>query len=191
MDTAVVILAGGKSRRMGRDKLELQIEGKTLLESAVSRFKEEFGDVYVSVADAEKYPGVTANKIVDILPGAGPLSGLHAALTSIECDGVFLVAADLPYAPACAAKRIIELCRDNDACIIRLPDGRLEPLFGYYRKALLPLCEEAIRSGNYQIREILFGANTLFIEPHDLGALWNEQILLNVNYPEDYEKLQK
>ena len=189
--SAVVILAGGKSQRMGRDKLELSLDGRTLLESAVSRFEAEFEDVHISVGDAAKYPDVAAQRIVDVFPGIGPIAGLHSALTNLPGDGVFLVAADLPYSSPYAAKRIIEMGREKDACIVRLPDGRLEPLFGYYSKALLPLCEEAIKSDNYQIREILFSANTLFINPHELGECWNEKLFLNVNYPEDYEKLRK
>jgi len=190
MGTAVVILAGGKSRRMGRDKLELPIDGRTLLESAVSRFSAEFDELFLSVADAEKYPGVAARRVVDILPGAGPLSGLHAALTSVGGDGVFLVAADLPYASARAAKRIIELCGECEACVIRFPDGKLEPLFGYYRKAILPRCSDAIKSGDYRMTEILAGADTRYIDPCELGDLWDEKLILNINYPGDCVHLQ-
>jgi len=176
---------------MGRDKLELLLDGRTLLESAAIRFQEAFEDVYISVSDASKYPEVKARRIVDIILGAGPISGLHAALKSLPHDGVFLVAADLPYSCPLAAKRLIEMCKEKDACIIRLPDGRLEPLFGYYRKTLLPSCEEAIESGVYQIRELFVRTDTLFVEPHELGEFWGEDLFLNLNYPEDYEKLQK
>jgi molybdopterin-guanine dinucleotide biosynthesis protein A len=189
--TPIIILAGGKSRRMGRDKLELSLDGRTLLESIVSRFAEVFDDLYLSVADADKYADVKLRRVVDIFPGAGPLSGLHAALANLPGNGVFLVAADLPYACPYAAKRIIELCGDNDVCIVRLPDGRLEPLFGYYSKALLPLCEKVIESGDYRMTEVIFGARARFVDPYELGALWNENIIMNVNFPEDYEKLEK
>ena len=185
---AAVVLAGGKSRRMGRDKLELEFGGQTLLESVISRFKEEFDDVYLSLTDIKKYPDTEARRFEDILPGAGPLSGLHAALKLVPEDGVFLVAADLPYACPKTAKRLVELCENKEACIIRLPDGKLEPLFGFYRKSLLPRCEEAIKSGDYRLSEIILGADTLFVAPHELGALWDERLILNINHPEDYEK---
>jgi len=187
---AAVVLAGGKSRRMGRDKLELALGGQTLLESVVNRFGEEFDDVFLSVADIKKYPGINARRLVDVLPGAGPMSGLHAALKLLPDDGVFIVAADLPYASPKAAKRLIELCGDKECCVIRLPDGNLEPLFGYYRKSLLPLCEEAIESGDYRLSGVILGAQTRFAAPNELGDLWDEKIILNINHPEDYEKVR-
>ena len=183
------MLAGGMSRRMGRDKLLLDVDGQTLLESAVARFTDEFDEVFVSVADAGKYPEVTARRVVDIRVGAGPLSGLHAALATIPGDGIFLVAADLPHSSPAAAKRIIELCGDKEACIIRLPDGKIEPLFGYYRKSLLWRCEDAIDSGDYRMSEIVLKADTMFIKPEELGGLWNEKMIFNINFPEDYESL--
>ena len=184
----VVILAGGGSRRMGRDKLALRINGQTLLEAAVGRFSGEFDEIVISVADAKKYPEVAARRVADILPGAGPLSGLHAALTLLPGDGVFLVAADLPFSCPHAAKRIIELCGDKDASVVRLPDGKLEPLFGFYRKAVLSRCEDAINSGDNRMSEILFGADTRFVSPNELGALWDERLISNINRPEDFEK---
>ena len=187
---AVVVLAGGKSRRMGRDKLELALGVQTLLESVINRFKEEFDDVFLSIADIKKYPDIEARRLVDILPGAGPMSGLHAALKLLPEEGVFVVAADLPYACPKTAKRLIEFCGEKEACIIRLPDGKLEPLFGYYRKSLLPKCEEAIKSGDYRLSKIIFGADTLFVAPHELGALWDERLIMNINHPEDYEKVR-
>ena len=187
---SVVILAGGKSTRMGRDKLELTLDGQTMLESVADKFSAEFENVYISVANTEKYPHIKQRKIADILMGAGPLSGLHAALSEVEDEGVFLVAADLPYADPLTAKSIIALCREKEICIIRLQDGRLEPLFGYYKKTLLHRCEGAILAGKYRMKDIVLASDTRFVAPAQLGKLWDERMIINVNYPEDYDKLK-
>ena len=191
-NTAAVILAGGKSRRMGRDKLELEFGGISILESAVNRFTAEFDDVYISIADADKYPDIKAQRIVDICPGTGPLSGLHAALATIPApiDGVFLVAADLPYASAQAAKHIITLCGNCEVCVIRLPDGRLEPLFAYYDKSLLQRCEEQIKSGEYRMSVLIDNAGVRYVEPQELGAYWDEKMIWNINNPDDYARIR-
>ena len=187
--SVAVILAGGKSRRMGRDKLTLELDGQTLLQSAVNRFAQEFEIVCLSVADLSKYPEVQARRIADIYRGAGPLSGLHAALR--QFPGVFLVAADLPYSCPHMAKRVAELCGEHEACVIRLPDGRLEPLFGFYRDSILGRCEAAIKSQDYRMTEILRNSDTRYVSPTELGDMWDEKLLINVNYPQDYLDIQR
>ncbi|MCL2227502.1 MAG: molybdenum cofactor guanylyltransferase [Oscillospiraceae bacterium] len=189
--STVVILAGGKSRRMGCDKLALPLNGGTLLESAVRRFGTAFEDVYISVADAAKYPEVDAQRVIDVFPGSGPLAGLHAALSSLPVDGVFLVAADLPFSSPEAALFIMGLCGDCEACVLRLPDGRLEPLFGFYRRSLLGRCEAALQAGDFKMTALLAEASTRFVEPGEIGELWDARMIMNLNYPEDYERIAR
>jgi molybdopterin-guanine dinucleotide biosynthesis protein A len=188
MSTAVV-LAGGASRRMKRDKLALPYDGMTILESAVKRFSISFDKVFISIADPLKYPEIKAERVVDIYKGCGPLAGLHAALLKTDGDGVFLVAADLPYADPRAALKIKELTGSCDAGLMQDEEGRYEPLFGYYKKSLLPLIEQALAAGNYKIAALFPQAQIRVIAASELGGLWNEQLLSNINYPEDYDKL--
>ena len=188
--SAVIILAGGKSRRMGRDKLALTVGGQTLLEAAVARFSAVFDSVCISVAEQDKYPGIAAGRIADIYPGCGPLSGLHAALLATMDDAVFLVAADLPFSDPHAAKEIMRLRGDADVCIIKREDGYIEPLFGCYGRSILPVCEAALLAGEYKMTALLSRLDTRYISERDLGAHWDGRLLLNVNYPEDYEKIE-
>jgi len=191
---AIVILAGGKSSRMGRDKLALEYKGQTLLASVVSRFENEFNNVYLSVADEDKYPEINLPRVVDGFPGCGPMSGLNAAFTALDSagslEGVFLVAADLPFASPPVARRLIELCGDSEACVIRRDDGKLEPLFGYYRSSLALRCETALKSGNFKMTALLSEATTRFVSTDELGALWDERLVVNLNFPKDYEALR-
>lgn len=188
MSTAVV-LAGGESRRMKKDKMTLRFGAESFLESAVNRFSKYFDTVVVSVADPDKYPEIRAPHIVDIYKGCGPLSGLHAALTTTDDEGVFLVAADLPYADPSAAKRIVELAGASDICIMVDSKARYEPLFGYYKKTILPQIENNLRAGNYKIAELFNQSTIRLVTISELGSLWHDKLLLNVNYPDDYEKL--
>ncbi|SHH73549.1 molybdopterin-guanine dinucleotide biosynthesis protein A [Sporobacter termitidis DSM 10068] len=188
MSTAV-ILAGGESRRMKRDKLALPYGASSLLASAVRRFSECFDTVCISVADAEKYPEIQAGRIVDIYKGCGPMGGLHAALTATEEEGVFLVAADLPYADPRAARRVMELAGTSDICITAGVTARYEPLFGYYKKTVLPHVAAALESGSYKLAALFDKVDVRIVSKSELGGLWHDKLLLNINYPEDYEKL--
>jgi molybdopterin-guanine dinucleotide biosynthesis protein A len=188
MNTAVV-LAGGESRRMKRDKMALPYGRTSLLASAVGRFSEYFDTVYLSVADAGKYPEIGAARIADIYKGCGPMGGLHAALSMTGDEGIFLTAADLPYADPRAALKLIELCRDADVCVTADSRDRYEPLFGYYKKSILPQVENALRAGDYKLAALIDRVRLRLVTPEELGALWQEKLLFNVNYPEDYERL--
>ncbi|NLT14962.1 MAG: molybdenum cofactor guanylyltransferase [Clostridiales bacterium] len=188
MSTAV-ILAGGESRRMKRDKLALPFGAATILASAVERFSSYFDKVYISVADPDKYSEIKAARLTDIYKGCGPMGGLHAALKSSEDEGVFLVAADLPYSDPLAAKRIIELAGESDICIMADSESRFEPLFGYYRKTVLPYVEMALTSGNYKLAALFDKIRLRVVTKEELGGLFTEKLLLNINYPEDYERL--
>ncbi len=188
MQTAV-ILAGGQSRRMGEDKLTLRFGARSLLDSAVRRFSQSFDTVYLSVADPDKYQDIRAERLVDIHPGCGPISGIHAALTGTRDAGVFVAAADLPFAQPAAAHRLIELCADADVCLTTDERGRPEPLFAYYKKSILPHVESAIRAGDYKLVTLIDRLNARRVSPDELGDLWDERLLLNVNYPDDYKRL--
>ncbi len=187
--STVIILAGGKSSRMKRDKLELRIGEQSFLESAIDRFSTIFDSVYVSVADINKYPEIKAEKIADIYANCGPLAGLHTALSRTEDGGVFLVAADMPFATPEAAMRIIELTGSSDIGIVRNDDGKCEPLFGYYRKSVLPFAEQLLVTAVYRTAALFDFVNVRFIAVSELGSLWNGKIFYNVNYPKDYENL--
>lgn len=171
----VIVLAGGKSSRMGRDKLRLEYRGQTLLRRAFDRFSAEF-DTYVSGGSAEEF-GAAA--IADIFPGCGPISGLHAALLQFET--VFLVAADMPFALPDEAKRIIGGLGEFDACAGQV-DGRAEPLFAVYSRAVMPEVLRALESGDYSLHRLLERVRTQYVKI-------DGEMTTNVNYPEDYAKL--
>ena len=188
MSTAV-ILAGGKSSRMGTDKTQLIYNGKTLLASAVDRFSASFDRVYLSIGDPEKYPDINVERVIDIYPGCGPMAGLHAALLKTPDEGVFLAAADLPFSSPEAALKVIELCGDCATAVIVGDNGKFEPAFGYYKKSLLPFIEEYLASGKYKMMQLFDALPCRRISPDELGTLWRTDMLDNLNYPEDYERL--
>ncbi len=188
MSTAV-ILAGGKSRRMGQDKTQLMYRGQTLLAGAIDRFSAAFDRVYLSVGTADKYPDISAERVVDIYPGCGPMAGLHAALLKTPDEGVFLAAADLPFSSPEAALKVIELCGDSASAVIVDENGRFEPAFGYYKKSLLSYIEEYLAGGKYKMLQLFDALPCRRISSDELGPLWRPDMLDNLNYPEDYKRL--
>ncbi|MDR2530709.1 MAG: molybdenum cofactor guanylyltransferase [Oscillospiraceae bacterium] len=178
------ILAGGKSTRMGRDKLTLTMsDGVTLTQDALRRFGGE--RVVLSVNDAGRFSELPVERVADEHREIGPLGGLHAVLRALECDA-FLVAADMPFATLAAANRVAELSLGFDAGAIISDGGRAEPLFAYYSLRVLPLVESMIAEGVYKMGALLRRVNLREIRREELGSLWFDSLLYNVNYPSDY-----
>jgi molybdopterin-guanine dinucleotide biosynthesis protein A len=164
-----VIMAGGKSTRMGRDKLSLAFMGQSLLEGAVSRYKRCFDRVIVSVSDLSKYPELEVEKVADIYKETGPIGGLHAVLKYVQ-EPVFLTAADMPFSSPEAALKIIELCGDNDVCALADGEGRFEPLFAYYKYSVLEQAEQALKEGKYSLYTLYNSLRVNKLSFADLGS---------------------
>ena len=148
-----------------------------------------FDRVYLSVGEAGKYPELTVTHVIDRYPGCGPMAGLHAALLQTPDEGVFLAAADLPFSDPLAALRILSLCGENAAAMPVDESGRFEPTFGYYKKTLLPVVEAALAAGRYKMLSLFDEMPLRRVERAELGELWKENLLENINYPEDYRRL--
>ncbi len=186
----VVILAGGESRRMGRDKLRLTLEGEALLDRALRRWEAVFPRVLVSVGNPDRYPWLGDRRVPDLHPGQGPMAGLEAGLLRAG-EPVFLTAADMPFSSPAAALKIYRLCpREAEVCVLTDGEGRWEPLFGLYKPDVLPLIRELLDSGRRSMGILLDRSRVKILKPADLEETWDDRLLLNLNEPGDYEKLR-
>ena len=153
-----MILAGGKSSRMGRDKAALPLHGETFLARLVRQYSPAF-PVYVSVGQVGKYDTCGAGELVDLHPGVGPLAGLEAAF----------------------------LETDAEACVIRRNTGNLEPAFGVYRRSCLVPLTACLQEGRRSFRGLLDRVTVRWAGEAELGEFPLERLLQNINTPEAYE----
>lgn len=188
MRTLAVILAGGRSSRMGRDKASLPFEGGTMLAHLIQVYQRDF-DVAVSVGEAGRFPTGGALELVDLRPGQGPLAGLETAFRRTEAETVFLTATDLPFGAAKLALELVRRLEGGDACVIRRRDGGMEPLFGAYRRSCLGAAEACLNEGRRSCRAMLERVDVRWAEEDDLPG-WNlDRVLQNVNTPEEYRRI--
>ena len=182
-----VILAGGRSRRMGRDKAMLPIGEETFLTRLIRTYREKY-PVFVSVSEADRFPHPDADELVDLRPGMGPLAGLEAAFLKTDADLVFLTATDLPFGNVKLAELLLECIGDRDACLIRRRDGGLEPAFAVYRRSCLPALQSCLDAGRRSVRGVLEHLSVRYVEEEALPGCDLERILMNVNTPESYAR---
>lgn len=182
--TIGVILSGGQSRRMGRDKAGLSLAGQSFLDRMTKKLSPLFDGIYVSVDRPGRYPG--CRELPDLRPGQGPLAGLEAAFLRTGAEAVFLVAVDLPFAGPVLAARVLAEAKSGDACVIRRRNGEAEPLFALYRRSCLETLTACLDEGRQAVKALLDRVDCRWLEEADLGEFDLDRLLWNVNTREDY-----
>ena len=181
-----VILAGGGSRRMGRDKAMLPFRGETLLQYQINKYK-VLGPVAVSVNAHDRFPFVNAVEIVDAFPGCGPLNGIIGGFSVADEDALFLTAVDLPYGEPKLAARLAALRGDADVCVICSSLDRSEPLFAVYSRKCAAVAVDCLSIGKKSVLDLFARVQVRYVLPDELPEFDLEKILLNVNTPDVYQ----
>lgn len=134
-DCTGLILAGGDSRRMGRDKAALELDGQTLLDRAIALMQGLFPQVLVSVRRPRG--DVALPQVLDEQPEAGPLAGLCAGLSKAETPWVFALAVDMPFLGP-EAIRALAAWRGRCEAVVPVVENIPQPLAAYYAASALP-----------------------------------------------------
>lgn len=190
MKIGCIILAGGKSSRMGEDKALLEYEGKYFIEKIAEELS-FFDEKIIARGNNSSLTEITDSSwqvIPDIYPEHGPMGGMHSALKLCESDAMFAVTCDMPLITGKLVSQICEAFdQQYDALIAVTSDGKYHPLCGIYRKELYASMEEYLKEDNNRMMAVLRNARTKYFQ---LGEKESEQ-LANVNTREEYGQMLK
>lgn len=188
-DVAGVILAGGKSKRMGQNKALLKVNGERMIETAYRRMSELFDEVLLVTNSPELYDFIPCRKIADIYPDMGPLGGIHAALTNCTAARAFVTACDMPGLNPLLVCELSSLRGGEDSVVPETPGGR-EPLHAVYDKSCLPGMEKMLQAGERSILSFLDRAKVRLVPRERIAVLDPDfSSFRNINTPEDYRLL--
>ena len=154
IDVTGVLLAGGKSRRMGEDKRYLVVGEQTLLERGLAVFRSIFQEVLVVIAQDSPPLSIDARVVRDLVPDCGSLGGLYTGLTQATTPYIFVVACDMPFLNQAVIAQFMSRRATADIVIAKL-DGRLHPMHALYSACCLPALEQMIRARQLKIQEIV------------------------------------
>ena len=149
-----VLLAGGKSRRMGEDKRHLVVGEQTLLERGLAVLLSIFQEVLVVIAQDSPPLGVDARVVRDLVPDCGSLGGLYSGLMQATTPWVFVVACDMPFLNQAVIAQFTSRRANADIVMARLAD-RLHPMHALYGKRCVTVLEEMIRARQFKIQEVV------------------------------------
>ena len=180
------ILAGGQSRRMGRDKSQLLLENQT--------FTDRIAETLLAVTEQVTLVGSRQlNSLYavapDVYPSWGALGGVHAALAACRREWAIVVACDLPFVTAELFNYLASLRDGHDAVVPLQPDGRPQPLSSLYRiEPCLQRATELIEAGKRRPLDLLELVNTRWVPFNELRNLDQaEKFFVNINTPDDYD----
>jgi molybdopterin-guanine dinucleotide biosynthesis protein A len=186
------VIAGGKSSRMGADKVFLEFGGQTLLDRALTVMGAVCDSVTI-VGDPAKFANRDAanygSVVADIFSGCGPLAGIHSALVHSSAELNLMLAVDMPFVSRELLRFLFAAAEDEDnRAIITVPrtSHGLQPLCAVYRRDFSAAAEQALRAGKYKVDAAFAGVSTRVIEESELAAAgFSERSFFNVNTPQD------
>ncbi len=187
-----MILAGGESRRMGRDKLPLMVGEKPLLDRVCLALAYRCDEVLV--VGEGGYAPAGARRVPDLRPGRqGPLAGIEAGLLAARHRAIFVAAGDMPFLDGGFVGYLLGLLSGGVPAVVPRFGEMLHPLCAAYGREVRPAVSAALDRGARSVREMLEGLpNVRYVREEELRRLGDPGLLLlNVNSPEDLERARK
>ncbi len=174
------VLAGGASRRMGRDKLFVTVDGQPLLEHTLAACHSVFENVALVAKSSEKFSDFSLPVIIDYPNALGPLGGVIAALANCQDEACFVVAADLADIDTSTIKALCANYSGEDYLGL-LEAGNIQPLCGIYSKHTLETFIAVAKENRpYRLWEIVKELNSRFLPVKK--TIWR-----NINTPDDIQ----
>ena len=171
-----IILAGGLSSRMGRDKGLLPHKGRLLVEYSIEVMKTLCSEIIIS-SNNSAYEQFGHRVVKDIHQQTGPIGGLYAALSASNTNDAIICPCDMPFISADTFHQLLKV--NNRAVVVQSNTDKLYPTLGYYNKSCLPTILQQIEQGNYKMQCLIKELNAHSVKIDDARSL------LNFNSPED------
>jgi len=164
-----IILAGGRSLRLGRRKAVETICGKSLLERAIEKLRTISSQILVVTSQEQPDLPVAceAEFVVDIYPGGGPLAGICTGLLASQFPYSIVVACDMPFLNVELLRYMIELSEGVDVVIPRSGKGMIEPLHAIYSRNCINTIRAQLERGHLKISQALDILRVRYVEQEE------------------------
>lgn len=186
-----IILAGGKNSRMGTNKALLKLGGQTFIERAAAGLGKFCSEVIVVANDPKPYSRLAVRVVPDLIPGKGPLAGIHAGLNTAANQHSFIVACDMPFLHWPLGEYMAARALGFDVLIPRLGEY-IQPLHAVYSKTCIGPIEDCLRRDIFKIAAFYPKVKVGYLDYAQLSGFGNvERIFFNVNTPGDFEQARE
>ena len=185
-----IVLAGGGSRRMGRDKAFLELGGRALIEIVIEHLGKACAEVLVVSPDARPFHHLGVPVVEDRFHGVGVLGGLHAGLDAASHEVTVVVGCDMPFLDPDLLRAFAGWADGFDVAVLRQGEY-VEPLHGAYRRTCGAAIEAVLREGRRRIVSFFPRVRVRYVTTAQV-APFDAQLrsIRNVNTPQDWEAVQ-
>lgn len=188
-DVTGVLLAGGKSRRMGADKRFLTVGEQTLMERSRNILSRIFECVCIVIAQDSQPLETPVTVLRDLIPSCGSLGGMYTGLYQSVTPYIFLAACDMPFMHADLVQYMVGK-KDEADVVLAYWKGRPQPTHAVYSRNCLPVVEGLISRGDLKIQRLVESPalRVRLITEEDIRRIDPEgRSFLNVNTPLDLD----
>ena len=183
-----VVLAGGKSSRMGRPKSLLPFDGEPLILHIVHALQRMFAETVIVAAPDQDLPDLPATVVRDEIAYQGPVGGIYYGLKAAGGNFCFVTSCDVPFLNPSLISYLISQISDHDAVVPHW-ENRFQPLHAVYRTSVLPLLKEQLERGELRPVYLFDKVQTCKIGEEEIRRFDPEGLsFLNMNTPDDYER---
>lgn len=182
-----IILAGGKSRRMGEEKGLLCFGGKYMIEYAISVLREVCDKIIISEnSDAYNFLGYPV--VADIFPNSGPMGGIYSALKHSDTELNLVLSCDMPFITKEMLYYLIENSTEHDVAVPWYGGRKFEPMCAVYHQRVIPVFERFIKENNFRIPDAYKELKTNKIQMSDDLEVYNPILFENINSKIELQK---
>lgn len=183
-----IVLAGGKSLRLGRDKALEEIGGQSLIEWVIGRLLPLGSEIILVTSSSDQLPDLGVRRVIDIYPGKGALVGIYSGLKVSSSFHSLVVACDMPFLSVALLGYLIELCPGFDIVIPRV-GSYVEPLHAVYSKNCLSPIEAMLQKGKLKVSDLLNAVKVRYVEDAEIAKFDPERLsFFNINSEADLER---
>jgi len=183
-----VILAGGQSSRLGRNKAFLDFDGRPLIARMAEILRPLVSEVVVVASESEPYRPYVDRVVPDVIPGLGPLGGIHAGLLAVRTRAAFFVGCDLPFVPGALFERLSREVARADA-VVPFVDGEYEPLVAAYARSCLPAVERVMAAGHRRVVSFYPHVRLTVIADREVRSFGDpKRLFFNLNSEAEYQR---
>ena len=183
-----IVLAGGKSQRLGRAKALEEIGGQSLIERVMDRISPLGNEIIVVTSSSDQFPDLGVRRVVDIYPGKGALGGIYSGLKESPSFHSLVVACDMPFLNIALVRHLMESSPGFDIVIPRVAEN-VEPLHAVYSKNCLTPIEAMLHEGRLRITDLFHAARVRYVEEAEIEKFDPERLsFFNINSEADLER---